>query len=187
MLTEERFLKILGYLTAYYNTFKFDLVDDKGQPSFQFKVWYDVFKEFDEDMVVMAVQAYCRSNIYAPQSPTSILHYMKERLTKKMMSGEEAWETVHKVLTQGGYHYAREIKTAYEVKEPVLYATYERLRNRFDGLLTADVPYVRKDFIETYNALMKDHVHERIVGKTDGFLEIETKTSSKLIGKGEHE
>jgi hypothetical protein len=32
--------------------------------------------------------------------------------------------------------------------------------------------------------LMKDHVHERIVGKTDGFLEIETKTSSKLIGKG---
>jgi hypothetical protein len=78
-------------------------------------------------------------------------------------------------------------KPTYEVKEPVLYATYERLRNRFDGLLTADVPYVRKDFIETYNALMKDHVHERIVGKTDGFLEIETKTSSKLIGKGEHE
>jgi len=42
MLSKDRFMGIIGYLSAYYTNFKFELKDD-GEPSYQFNVWYDVF------------------------------------------------------------------------------------------------------------------------------------------------
>jgi len=72
MTTVDGFLDILTWVNAFYTNFNFKLKDDKGNPSTQFHVWYEVLSPFDEDMLMKAVKSFCKENTYPPSSPAQI-------------------------------------------------------------------------------------------------------------------
>jgi len=177
-LTQERFMSVIAYLSAYYTAFKFD-VEDGGKPSMQFKVWYDVFKGFDEEMVVSAVQGYCKANVYPPQSPTNILEYMKQALIKNELQPFEAWELLLATMREEAYNFSK-VKNRLKMHKTLL-KVFEVFQERFVGLRLDDIPYLRKDFIQAYQQALTAYIDIRV--NRDNL--IETKQHERIGTDGE--
>ena len=177
-LTQEKLISIIAYLSAYYTAFKFD-IEDNGKPSFQFKVWYDVFKGFDEEMVVSAIQGYCKSNVYPPQSPTNILEYMKQVLIKNELQPFEAWELLLATIRDEAYNFSK-VKNRLKMHKTLL-KVFNDFQERFVGLRLDDIPYLRKDFIQAYTQAITVYIDIRV--NRDNL--IETKQQERIETDGE--
>ncbi len=161
-LTQDRFMSIIAYMSAYYPKFDFKLMDDGGEPSYQFKVWYQALREFDEETIVKYVESYCRENVYPPQSPTHVLEYVKGKVADGMESPAEAWQTLYSTVQEMGYRLGKVEKRLVAIGKPVIAKSYAEIQDRFYGLLQDDIPYVRKEFIEVYQRNVRQSVSTMI-------------------------
>jgi hypothetical protein len=181
MLSQDRFMGIIGYLSAYYTNFKFELKDD-GEPSYQFNVWYDVFKDFDEERLVEAVKSYCRSNVFAPNSPTQILEYIRKKLIESQPTADNAWEIAYGssgVIKTCNFNIDRAIKELKKQGYHIIALTVNEMRSQFIGVLTENVPYLKRDFAELYKDLLVRETSNCVAQNRLGFDEV------KKIGKEE--
>ena len=94
ILTESGFITGIEMLSAYYMTFKFWVEEFKGQSEIRKKMWYATFKNMGDDDFVKLVETYCLENIYAPQSPTSILEFAKQKYLENQPQAELEFEKV---------------------------------------------------------------------------------------------
>lgn len=71
MLSSDKFLEMIGILSAYYTTFKFELLDKNGNMSLMSDVWYEAFNQFsDEDFEAM-IKAYCKEKCLCTNKPNT--------------------------------------------------------------------------------------------------------------------
>jgi hypothetical protein len=181
MLSQDRFMGIIGYLSAYYTNFKFELKDE-GEPSYQFNVWYDVFKDFDEERLVEAVKSYCRNNVFAPNSPTQILEYIRKKLIESRPTADNAWEIAYGssgVIKTCNFNIDRAIKELKKQGYPIIAQTVSEMRSQFIGVLTENVPYLKRDFAKLYKDLLVRETSNCVAQNRLGFDEV------KKIGKEE--
>jgi hypothetical protein len=176
-MTQDRFMKVIAYVSAWYQSFKFDLADG-DEPSFQFKVWYDAFKEFDGDTLAEYVKGYCRENVYAPQSPASILEYIRGKVVAQLGSSAEAWDLVYKTIHEMNYRLGKVEKRLVALGRPEVAKSYAEMQDRFYGLLKDDIPYVRKEFMEIYERNAKAHALRLIA--TNDMPRLENKETLRL-------
>lgn len=103
MLSSDKFLEMIGILSAYYTTFKFELLDKNGNMSLMSDVWYEAFNQFsDEDFEAM-IKAYCKENVYAPTNPTQIIEFTKTKLiSQRSEEINKAWEQLLNLMTIHG-------------------------------------------------------------------------------------
>ncbi len=154
---------MIKYLSSYYANFKFDLYDDENgemKPSHQLEVWYDVFKDFDEDELVSMVKQFCRENIFAPQSPTQLLEYMRNKLFTTHNDSELAWEKVIETYRDYGYYnFEKGVKL---LNNAIIQRSYEMMKSSFRDLTSDKIPFVRKEFIEIYERNLKQNINKNI-------------------------
>ena len=168
-LSKERFLNIISYISAYYTNFKFEIKDSENKPSYQFKVWYDVFKSFEEESLVNIVRMYCQANTYPPTNPTQILEFIKEKVLENSMSANEAWQIALETLREKSYDFKKVEKKLLEYNLPLILHTINDMKDRFYNLYTDNIPYVRKEFIEIYNSKIKVHSEKVVKNNLIGF------------------
>lgn len=179
MLSKDRFMGIIGYLSAYYTNFKFELKDD-DEPSYQFNVWYDVFKDFDEERLVEAVKSYCKHNVFAPNSPTQILEYIRKKLIESRPTADNAWEIAYGssgVIKTCNFNTDRAVKELKKQGYPIIAQTVSEMKSQFIGVLTENVPYLKRDFAKLYKDLLEREASDRVSQNQLGFDEV------KKIGK----
>ena len=154
MLEQSTFLKGIKYLNAYYTNFNFNINDDM-----KLKIWYDVFVAFDNLTFTDLVKSYCTSNIYAPQSPSHLLEYAKQVRIAQSMSADEAWEYTISLLRQLSYDFRRFYD---KVDNTLISNVIKQMRHDFVGLMTDQLPFVKRTFIGIYNRELENSISQEV-------------------------
>ena len=160
----DRFLRIIAYISAFYTNFKFQLKDDEGNASMQLEVWYDVFRDFNEEQLVEVIKMYCKENTYPPSSPAQILEYMRVKIENHSTSGEQAFEVVVEMIRRFAYDLERVEKEFNETNRKVLAITVKEMRSDFlswfkDG---TQLNWLKKNFVTVYNEKLKIDISKRV-------------------------
>lgn len=157
-LSKKVFASMMEVLNAFYVNFKVDLDNQ-----LVVKLWYQTFENLGDETFKHLVESYCKSNIYPPQSPTHLIQHMKDLVLSNEMSGEEAWEFAYERVKRNQYDvlFTIEMLRGYG-KENIANALNE-MRSRFNNLMTDDLPYVRKDFIETYKRVVTQNINQKVM------------------------
>ena len=128
-MTKKTFVIGIEYLNAYYTNFKVDINNELVQ-----KIWYEALKEFSDKMFTIVIQEYCKNNVYAPQSPTHLLHFYndyKENYT--LLIESEISKVMSKALVYDketdSYRYDYEIAKK-EVQTKELHAIINALKTK---------------------------------------------------------
>ena len=108
------FIDILMWVNAFYTNFNFKLKNEKGEPSTQFHVWYEVLSPFDEDILMGAIKSFCKESVYPPSSPAQVLEYIKTKLVSVNENGETVFERV--ISSVRKFRYDLELATKNENK-----------------------------------------------------------------------
>lgn len=155
MLDKKQFLKGLKYLNDYYVNFKFDINDNN-----KLGIWYSVFESVDDETFVGLIKEYCKHNIYAPQSPTHLLEFVKTRLMTNFMSSDEAWEYAISLLRRVGYTFSRFYE---KVEHEVISQSIKAIESDFYNLYTENLPFVKRSFIKVYEEKLREHVSVSVI------------------------
>lgn len=151
MLDKTTFLKGLKYMNAYYASFNFNINDD-----YKIGVWYNIFKEVNNETYTGLIKNYCEKNIYAPQSPTHLLEYAKDIMIQNKLTAEEAWERAVTSLRNTGYNFKR----SYTELDQTTVNSIKQMEAELTGILTKDMPYARNHFIEIYKREARKEVEQ---------------------------
>jgi hypothetical protein len=175
MTTVDGFLDILTWVNAFYTNFNFKLKDDKGNPSTQFHVWYEVLSPFDEDLLMKAVKSFCKENTYPPSSPAQILEYIKSKLLTVSESGEMVFERVIASVRRNAY----DLDKVIEIETQVVANTLKELRSDFKAWYndSDQLPFLKRNFIKQYEKNLTNSVSHQV---SQGRLETQ---NIKLLGE----
>lgn len=154
MLDKKVFLQGIKHLNAYYTNFNFNINDD-----IKLKVWYDVFINYTDTDYNKLIKSYCIENIYAPQSPTHLLDYAKSLIISSFPSADEAWEHTISLLRYLSYDFKRFYD---KVDSDVISTVIKQMRADFVGLMTDQVPFVKKTFVKLYNETIQKNVSNQL-------------------------
>ncbi len=165
MLSKDRFTSAIAYISAFYTNFKFDLKDDDGKPSFQFNVWFDAFKDFNEEEFIGIIKRYCKENVYPPSSPAQILEYARTLLYERSMTPDEAWEYAIRTIRGFGFS-RRDFQRLYTHLEErnltVILKTLKEMESEFHNLLSDQLPFVKRNFVKAYESNLKIGIRETV-------------------------
>lgn len=168
-LSQERFLRVIAYISAFYTNFKFDLKDSEGNPSMQLEVWYDTFKNFDEEEFVSYIKSFCLENVYPPSSPAQILEYIKKKQIKSYIGLEGFNYCVEMWLSDLSNN---EVDDNIKTKSLELFKTYQMLRGNIRRYVNSTDDYtknqLKNEFINTYNENIIKAIDEKIKGLVFG-------------------
>ena len=103
------------------------------------------------------------NNIYPPQSPTHLIQHMKDMVLMREPSGEEAWELSYGLLKRNRYDIETTTEQLKGDGKEACANSLKELRSRFKHLMTDDIPYVRKDFIEIYKRVVTQEVNQKVM------------------------
>lgn len=175
MTSVDGFLDILTWVNAFYTNFNFKLKDDKGNPSTQFHVWYEVLSPFDEDTLMVAVKSFCKENTYPPSSPAQILEYIKTKLLTTSESGEMVFERVIASVRRNAYDLDKVIAS----ETQVVAKTLQELRSDFRAWYndSDQLPFLKRNFIKQYEKNLTNSVSHQV---SQGRLETK---NIKLLGE----
>ena len=151
-MNEKKFLQGLKYLNAYYTNFNFDINDN-----FKIGVWYESFKNMSEESFTKVVKGYCQQNVFAPHSPSHLLDHAKKVMIQNKKTPEEAWELAITILRETGYDFER----TYKLTNNLITNCIKQMRSQLQGMLTKDVPFARKQFIELYKREVQQDVDKQ--------------------------
>jgi len=200
MLSENMFVVKMGELLAWYNNFQFKFfdIDENGnkKKTLQFIMWHEAFERFSDDDFDLLVSGYMRDNVYAPQSPTSILEYARKTIIENhKIDTDKAWlyvkgliqrygtvsETVYNTLKGEFVNVNRLENELKNHDDKKLFMVYEIMKSKLQTLNIDNEPYVRKEFFEEYERLLKDEVRSSV---NEGSLKIDLNSKKKkLIGE----
>lgn len=153
-LDKTTFLKGLKYLNAYYSNFNFDIKDD-----LKLEVWYSVFQKYENATYTELVKNYSVKNIFPPQSPSHLLDFAKTNIISQSLSADEAWEITVSNLRRLTYDFRRFYQ---EVDNEVISDTVKAMRTDFEGVLTENLPFVKKTFKNIYDEQLKKSVYVKL-------------------------
>ena len=157
-LSKKVFASMMETLNAFYVNFKVDLDNQ-----LVVKLWYQTFENLDDETFKQLVESYCKSNIYPPQSPTHLIQHMKDIVLLREPSGEEAWELSYGLLKRNRYDIETTTEQLKGDGKEACANSLKELRSRFKNLMTDDIPYVRKDFIEIYKRVVTQEVNQKVM------------------------
>ena len=160
----------MEYLEAFYTTLKVNL-DNKLVVS----VWFDVFKDMDDQKFTNLVKSYCQESAFAPTSPTSLTNFMKDKMIEKRkgeLSSEMAFEEALKMLRYFYYDIKRVIEH-FKTSNNAISKTVEELVSSFATIQNdADqIPFVKNAFVKAYDRNLEAEVKQVVIGKTFKLLE----------------
>lgn len=169
-LNEKTFLKGLIYLNDYYDNFKFDIKNVN-----KVEIWYDVFRNFDDNVFLETIKNYCRENIYPPSSPTALTDFLKVKTIEKRrqgLSNEEAFELALKSLRQNRYH-VQSVIDDFERSNGAISKTVKELSSSFKAIQddSDQIPFVKGQFVKTYERNLEIEVKQLILGTDVKLLE----------------
>lgn len=164
-MEENTFDKGMLTLMVYYQNFEFDTAPKEKDlvGKFKKKVWYEALSKITDDTFMKLVESYCKSNIYPPQSPTHLIQHMKDLVLLNEMSGEEAWEYAYKIVKKNIFEVSWAMSELKKEGKDNIANTLKEMESRFRNLLTDDLPYVRKDFIEIYKRIVTQNVNQNVL------------------------
>ncbi len=161
MLSKKIFDQNMAILSVYFNSFEFPIFPNKDNYLEQLKydIWYNAFSEIDDNTFQLLIKAYCSNNVYAPQSPSSILQTYKEVKQSNIMSSEQAWEIVDKNLWRGirGYQTLSNGRQVYHndfyesIKEHTqIVEVCKEIESSLADITSDSKSYVRREFMDVY-------------------------------------
>lgn len=154
MLSKKRFIEGLIYIRDYYTTFNFDIKSET-----KVGVWYDVFKNYTDDTFTAIIKSYCRSNVYAPQSPTHLIQHVEQAIEKNTLTPDEAWEIGYGAIKSCEFDFRRVYNKLENYR--AISISIKQMESTFKNLYTSDVPFRKRDFIELYKREIKRDTQER--------------------------
>lgn len=191
MLSSDKFLEMIGMISAYYTTFKFELLDSKGNMSLMSDVWYEAFSRFSDDDFEMMIKQYCQGNVYAPTNPTQILEFTKTKLID-LRSEEinEAWQVLLNLIAiHGTKSYLTQDIERYKTitvnpllraldkhENKLLKEIYNRMSSMLESMTDFSRMEVLKEFRKQYAELItQDVVKQLSSGSTNNNSMLENK------------
>jgi hypothetical protein len=175
ILTESGFITGIEMLSAYYMTFKFWVEEFKGQSEIRKKMWYATFKNMGDDDFVKLVETYCLENIYAPQSPTSILEFAKQKYLENQPQAELEFEKVVELNKRYSLRINEDTIMA-KIDSEITRSVLKAFKNDFINIGDDNRDMVKKRFITQFNSLLKANSIEQ----ANGLIGIE---KNKLLGE----
>lgn len=192
MLSSDKFLEMIGMLSAYYTTFKFELLDSKGNMSLMSDVWYEAFSQFSDEDFEMMIKQYCKENVYAPTNPTQILEFTKTKLiSARSEEINKAWEQILNLMAIHGNrayqtldYQGRKLITIDPLKQALekhenklLYKIYFQMSSMLISMTDFSKMEVLKEFRKQYAELITQDVTKQLsVGGLNNNLMIENNT-----------
>jgi len=191
-LSQETFKIGIETLSTYYSSFKFWEEDFKGQVELRKSLWYNVFKNYDDETFIKLIEQYCLSNIYAPQSPTHLLQFFNDKTFEKHQGKiEEAWSLIISLIKRHGMgnktiynHEINDFVTYNPIEKHLqdhadknIYESYKMVKSRLTNLNDSNEPFVRKEFVEIYESLLKRQIQETVI---KGNVSLTNKDTLKL-------
>lgn len=175
MTSIDGFIDILMWVNAFYTNFNFKLKNEKGEPSTQFHVWYEILSPFDEDILMSAIKSFCKESVYPPSSPAQILEYIKTKLVSVNENGELVFERV--IANVRKFRYDLELATKNENK--VVRDTVRELTSDFRAWYSDSdqLPFLKRNFIKQYEKNLENQVSKEV---SQGRLETQ---NIKLLGE----
>ena len=164
------FASNIATLNAFYVNFKLDTSSELVMD-----VWYNFFKEMDDQEFTDLVKHYMIHNIYPPQSPAHLLEHYKKTLIEHSTTAEKAWNDMLELRQKRAFmDYNAVMGTRYLIEEmiehfedngqPAIARTMERLKDDLRvGVDDNKRTWVKKAFIDIYNQEVKNVVSNRVV------------------------
>jgi len=158
-LDKVKFIKAMEYITLAYPNSKIE-VDNKNMMN----VWYDVLKDVSEVEFIPLLKNYVKENVYPPSSPAHLLDYAKQSMLSKSDAGL-VFEKLISRIRENNYDLDITIKkyqngnnTAVVKSIMELYSNFKLWFNDANQL-----PYLKRDFIGSYNRNINKLASERIL------------------------
>jgi hypothetical protein len=142
--------------------------------------WYSIFENYENEQYSTVIKDYCKANIYPPQSPSSIIEYVKTQVIKTYLQSDEAWLYTITLLRQKNYVFSR----FYQSCEYTLIAeTTRTLEPTFIGIHTEDLKYLKINFIKLYEQKVAEESYQKTIkGEIDEYSNRITHKSTQAIG-----
>lgn len=187
-LTEKTFQQSIKYLTNFYTNFNFNVAVEIDKA----KIWFGVFENMDDEIFKDLIKRYCVENIYAPQSPTHLLEFYNQKVFDKYQPKiEEAWQTLLGGIRRYGLGYTtiwspeqndfvnvnRLEDTLKNHDDKLILETYNMIKSRLRTMNDDNEPFVRKEFVEIYESLLKRQIQETVI---KGSVSLTNKDTLKL-------
>lgn len=162
-LSKVVFAKQMEMMNVYYTNFKFFNGETENEVQLRQTVWYETLQNLDDETFKGLVQSYCTNNIYPPQSPTHLIQHLKDMTLLGELSGDEAWEITYGLLKKNRYDIENTLDQLKDDGKEACANALKEMRSRFRNLMTDDIPYVRKDFIEIYKRVVTQVVNQKVL------------------------
>ena len=175
MLDKRVFLKGLNYLKAMYINWQFNLTN-----KMLLEIWYDVFKDFDDNVFMETVKEYCKTKQFAPNSPYEIQNCVANYVDK-----HSAWETIMAIINRSANN-SMFLNMMYK-EQPTLYEfvkdwNIEQVAKDSFGNKCYDWCF-GKIFKRTYQKFLDSKSIVKVNGvlSTQNSLRLENKSNNNLI------
>ena len=178
MLSSEKFLEMIGIVSAYYTTFKFELLDSNGNMSLMSDVWYEAFSKFSDEDFEFMIKQYCQGNVYAPSNPTQILEFTKTKLIGvRSEEINKSWQDLLNMIAINGNseYLTLDYKTGKNVWVNPLKQALENHDNkllnkiylRMSSMLLSMTDYNRMDVLKEFQKQYAELISQDVVQKLE--------------------
>lgn len=160
MLDRKTFAEQIAILNAYYVNFRLDIENE-----LVLKVWFESVKQFEPNVFKLLVKDYMFNNVYAPQSPASLIEHFRNAMIKNEKSAESALDLVlekrRNNMRVRKYSATHLIEHFNKEGEVAIANTVMRMKTTFDDNLPDDMTWVRKEFKEIYEQEIRKVVNTK--------------------------
>jgi hypothetical protein len=197
MLSLGKFTDKIADLMAWYINFNFgDLYfeEDDGEriPTLRTQMWYEAFKDFDDNDFEAIVDKYMKENVYPPSSPANLLEFANKKLVEMNKSNaNNAWGELERLITIHGFSshytlnkdgekvYVSGLKNALEKhQDQKLYKVYQIMSEKLRGITDFNKQFVMKEFLEEYNTLLLQEIKDTT---SQGKIDLNQNQGKKLL------
>lgn len=169
---------MIGIVSAYYTTFKFELLDSNGNMSLMSDVWYEAFSKFSDEDFEFMIKQYCQGNVYAPSNPTQILEFTKTKLIGvRSEEINKSWQDLLNMIAINGNseYLTLDYKTGKNVWVNPLKQALENHDNkllnkiylRMSSMLLSMTDYNRMDVLKEFQKQYAELISQDVVQKLE--------------------
>lgn len=149
----------MEYITLAYPNSKIE-VENKNMMN----VWYDLLKDINEHEFIPLLKNYAKENIYPPSSPAHLLDYAKQSILSKS-DASLVFEKLIGRIRENNYDLDATIKKYQNGNNMAVVKSINELYSNFKLWFndSNQLPYLKRDFIESYNRHLNKIVSERVL------------------------
>ena len=154
-----KFKELMLQLDVYYSNFKF--FENEERDKLKLQVWYKALQVIPSERLEYVVNDYCIHNVFAPNSPTSLIEHYRNIIQKSFKPAEEVFEKLIKLFDEQARYSVAELIKGYEhVGNYYVVKVLERMKSDFEMYAKGNKPvqFLKKDFCDIYNEVIKSEV-----------------------------